>query len=137
MRIALLLGIAVIMMACSSSQANLKPDANIYDTRFVLKTLNGAAIKLDKDAFLTISSEAATISGNAGCNTFNGPVAVTEESLIFENLVATKMACPNMKTEEALMKMLSGSVTYAIKGDMLTLTADGGAVAEFEAVALK
>jgi heat shock protein HslJ len=137
MRIALLLGIAVIMMACSSSQANLKPDANIYDTRFVLKTLNGTAIKLDKDAFLMISSETSAITGNAGCNSFNGPVAVTEESLIFENLAVTKMACPNMKTEDALLKLMSGSVTYAIKGDILTLTADGGAMAEFEAIALK
>jgi heat shock protein HslJ len=61
----------------------------------------------------------------AGCNSGGGTVEVGADTLTFGPISLTKMACPaaEMAVERAIGAVLSGTVTYAIDADMLTLDA--------------
>lgn len=71
-----------------------------------------------------------TISGNAGCNTYNGTYEVSEESMTIGPLATTKKACePDVSAQEANYLAALGRVTtYMIRGDQLELRDDEGAL---------
>lgn len=67
-----------------------------------------------------------------GCNTGSGAVEVKPSTLVFDEQVATLMACDDsaMKVETHMQKLLSGEVEYEIEGKTLRLTS-GDQGAEF------
>jgi heat shock protein HslJ len=75
-------------------------------------------------------SEDGTLSGNAGCNTYNGTYEVSGTSLTIGPLATTKKACkPDVNEQEAnYLAALSRVTTYTIRGDQLELRDDGGAL---------
>ena len=64
---------------------------------------------------------------DAGCNNGSGAVAVTADTLEFGPLILTKRACQAdpSSVEEAVTKVLTGSVDYTIEADLLTIDAGG------------
>ena len=64
---------------------------------------------------------------NAGCNIGGGPVAVTADTLEFGPLMLTKRACEAgpSSVEQAVTTVLTGTVTYTIDADLLTIDAGG------------
>ena len=75
-------------------------------------------------------SEDGTLSGNAGCNTYNGTYEVSGDSLTIGPLATTKKACePDVNEQEAnYLEALGRVTTYTIRGDQLELRDDGGAL---------
>jgi heat shock protein HslJ len=77
--------------------------------------------------------EGGRVTGFAGCNTFTGSYTIAEQRLSVGVLAGTMMACPEpaMSVERAFHSALTGTLSYAIDGDRLTLTADSGAQLTF------
>ncbi len=71
-----------------------------------------------------------SISGNAGCNTYNGTYEVTGTTMKIGPLSTTMMACePDVTKQETNYLAALGRVTkYTIRGDQLELRDDGGAL---------
>ncbi len=79
-----------------------------------------------------IFGEDGTISGNVGCNSFGGDYKVDGDKITFGPISSTLMMCAATATgdqEIAVLNTLTGTVTFVIDGDTLTLTsADGSSV---------
>jgi heat shock protein HslJ len=75
------------------------------------------------DAELTFNED-GTVVGSSGCNGFGGNYTVEGEQVTFSEIVSTLMACeePLMSQEAAVLKVLTGTATYKIEGNTLTLT---------------
>jgi heat shock protein HslJ len=75
----------------------------------------GAGLTFDEDG---------TVSGSSGCNGLGGDYTVEGNQITFGEFVSTLMACeePIMQQEEAAHKVMTGTATYKIEGDTLTIT---------------
>lgn len=97
-------------------------DPAIEDTRWELIELNGKPIEpgdYQTQPFLVMQSETSRINGNASCNTFSGAYTIKSNQRIDfgDNLALTRMACPDMKLEQAFMELLAVAETYAVDYD--------------------
>lgn len=111
----------------------------LANTKWRLVELNGKNVPNEsgKPYVLTMNSKTGKITGYAGCNSIMGSYLMKEgNSLNFLNVGSTKMACPEMKTEEKFMKALSATDTYMIEGNMLHIHKGNKnkALAKFEAI---
>lgn len=93
----------------------------------VTSVVAGAAITANfgKDGQLT---------GNDGCNDYNGPYKVTGNQISIGPLATTRMACDQalMDQETQYLAALQSAATYAIEGKVLELrTKDGALAADF------
>ncbi|MGL4648886.1 MAG: META domain-containing protein, partial [Caldilineaceae bacterium] len=80
-------------------------------------------------------NEDGSVSGNAGCNNFNGGFTDDGATITFTPLATTRMLCPEaqMGVENAMLAVLDGSVQYSIEGSTLTMTSTSGTLV-FEGV---
>lgn len=110
----------------------------LANTRWKLVELNGKEVKNNsgKDYILTLNSKTGKITAYAGCNNIMGSYLMKEDSsLTFLYVGATKMACPDMKTEEKFMAALTKTDRYMIEGNRLHLhKGEKKILAQFEAV---
>jgi heat shock protein HslJ len=108
----------------SGSPALTAPE--LVGTAWVLGDLPGQVLG---DVLPTIAfSGDGTVSGNAGCNTFNGTYTVSGSNLTFGALATTRKACadPVNTIEQAYLAALQATTAYEITSDAkLKLT--GGA----------
>jgi heat shock protein HslJ len=77
---------------------------------------------------LTAEFDANTISGNTGCNSFNGPYSVDGDSIEIGPLASTRAACPNeelQQQEQAYLAALELAITFEITGNRLDLFRSG------------
>ena len=77
-----------------------------------------------------------TMSGNGGCNEYNGPVKVTGSQIGIGPLSTTRKACSDpagvMEQETQYLAAIQNATTYTIKGNVLELRwADGALAADF------
>lgn len=77
------------------------------------------------EATLTFD-DTGSVTGNGGCNSLGGTYKVNGDQITFSDIVSTLMACDDarMAQESAVAKVLSGTATYEIKDNTLTLTND-------------
>jgi heat shock protein HslJ len=75
------------------------------------------------NAGLTFNKD-GTVSGTSGCNGLGGDYSVEGDKITFGEFVSTLMACddPIMRQEEAAHKVLTGTASYQIEGDTLTIS---------------
>ncbi len=121
------------------------PDAPLRETRWVLRQVDGQPIAAPttpgQEPYLFISA-AGTAEGQGGCNRFRGGLKpVTEDAeLQFAPLMSTRMACPDLTTEQSFNQALNNTHAYRITGNLLLLypTAErtGTPLAQLEAVNL-
>ncbi|MFN8402759.1 MAG: META domain-containing protein [Anaerolineales bacterium] len=79
----------------------------------------------------SIVFDAEKISGNVGCNQFNGSYTLEESKIVFGQFISTKMACIGNASiqESAILSAFIGTATFTLDGDTLTITsADGASV---------
>jgi heat shock protein HslJ len=80
---------------------------------------------------------AGTVSGETGCNQFNGPAVVDGTAITIGPLVSTRMACVEEAAnaqEAAYVAALEASTTWEVRGSTLELRDDSGALqVSFEA----
>jgi heat shock protein HslJ len=131
-------GAALCVAVASTIPATAEPteSAALERTSWRLASLPGHApatlAKLERD--VTARFEGGRVTGFAGCNTFTGPYTLKEHRLTVGVLAGTMMACPEpaMSLERAFHAALTGTFSYAIKGNRLSLTADSGALLAFD-----
>jgi heat shock protein HslJ len=83
-------------------------------------------------ATLTAEFDAGTISGNTGCNSFNGPYSVDGQSIEIGPLSSTRAACPNeelQQQEQSYLAALELATTFEITGNRLDLFRPGHTIA--------
>ena len=84
-----------------------------------------------------IFDEAGTVSGNAGCNEYNGPAVVDGESIAIGPLVSTRMACADEAAsmqEAQYVAALEAATTFIVHGSTLEVRdADGALQVSYEA----
>lgn len=105
----------------------------------------GAKVELDKmrsplteDVWTLIDGDATiqffedgTVSGKAPCNRFSGEHKTTYPDTSIGPLAVTRMACPDLKGEEAFFRVLAGATSLQIEGNTLTLISDSGETLSF------
>jgi len=81
--------------------------------------------------------EDGSMSGNSGCNGYNGPYLVDGKNISFGPMMSTMMACqpPMMEQETGYMSAIGMVDTFEVDGETLTMfDEDGEVVLEFVAV---
>ena len=105
------------------------PDRPLEGTKWVLNAIvtGDAASSVPAGVTSTLLITAGRAAVDTGCNTGSAAVQVAADTLTFGPMALTRMACPEAQTsvESAVVKVLDGTVTYAIQADVLTIDADG------------
>lgn len=110
---------------------------------WAVTSINGASVDSDLGIVLVLDLEQHSIHGNAGCNTVNGTIVVNpdqQNSISFTNMATTRMTCPAIETEQALLNALA-TVTSVMPGGSddtaLLRDAQGNSVITLKRVDLK
>jgi len=112
--------------------------AEITEKYWKLTELMGKPINKDvnKEPYIILKAENQRLKGTGGCNSLNGSYELKENGRIsFSRIATTRMACQDMETEIALLKVLETEDSYSVKNDTLILNRGRMApLARFEAV---
>lgn len=104
-----------------------KADNNITNKYWKLIEVMGQPVVLNnqqaKEPHMILHVDNNRVSGNGGCNNFNGTYQLEANSRIrFSPLAATKMACTNsMEVETQFFKALETADSYYVTGDSMQL----------------
>lgn len=88
------------------------------DKTWVLESLDGEAF--DVHATLTFP-EPGRIAGQAPCNAYTGKMEAAYPWWETSGLIATRMACPEMRAESAFLAALAAMTEAEVLGDTLIL----------------
>ena len=130
--IALFAAAALVLSACSAPAANTETPTGLAGTSWSLVSYGPAASQTPAEADVATSlvfGPDGALSGNMGCSGFGGKYEVTGGSVTFSEVVSTMMACEKgqvMSQEQAALKLLNGTATYALSGSSLVLTDANG-----------
>ncbi len=123
--------------ACTRQPTNRTAQTDsVLDAYWTLLSLEGQDVQRPQDtrtAFIRFEEGKTRVHGFTGCNRFFGRYELNGENLALSGLGSSRMACPDMDQENQLMDILSRVDSYRISGEVLTLYANGTAVATFMA----
>lgn len=71
------------------------------------------------------------ITGNAGCNDYNGTFTLSNNVMEIGPFVTTRMSCDNMEAESKFINMLPGRVDVEFENNLLTIRKDNKAIMVF------
>lgn len=94
-----------------------KHNMDFLNGNWLITSVGGTTID-DEEATLFIDINELKVHGNTGCNFFNGVLYINPDksnAIDFSNLASTRMACPNMQQESAILLALE-ETTGAIEG---------------------
>jgi heat shock protein HslJ len=135
----LAVALAIVLGACSTNEPIVEGRVihELEGTRWALAELFGKSSTVGADArepFIALQSTDTRIVGYAGCNRIAGRFERSGEHLRFSQIASTRMACPEMAVEDALLKALDATVRWSISGDQLELLGEEGvSLARFKA----
>jgi len=122
--------IAFLAAACPQ-----KKEMDWKNTYWILTNINGEALitgSEDRPIYLHLpEGPNGKVEGFAGCNHFFGTCAIDENQVQFSRMASTKMMCPRMKTEQALLSALEIAKTYRVKKTKIELLGKGLVLASF------
>lgn len=132
------------MAACSSNEpqppASTGSDEVTYElagTRWALMQLGGNTVTISeggREAYIWLNATDGGVVGHAGCNRISSTFKQTGAQLSFGDVIATRMFCPDMPTETALLEAMKTTAGWRITGSQLELlNAQQASVARFEA----
>jgi heat shock protein HslJ len=79
---------------------------------------------------ITFTDNENTVSGNSGCNDFNGKCTIDGNKIIIANTLATtRKMCPDMTGEQLFIKTLKKINTYSVTNQGKTLNLIVGDIA--------
>ena len=110
------------------------PGNPLANTNWQLQTLNVNQVPTAGTVQTIFFSVASTVTGNGGCNQFNGPYVVGGQSLHIGPLASTTMACdPTVSAQEqAYLQALQATTSFQLTGNQLILrNGSGQEVARF------
>ena len=109
---------------------------DIFQTEWELIRMGASKPKLtgtDNKVSILFSKDNSHFAGFSGCNRYSGKYEIKKGNLLFDNIVSTKMACPetDMSFETNYLNALNKVDNFAINGDTLFLKNNGRAVLIF------
>ncbi|MBI9047562.1 MAG: META domain-containing protein [Anaerolineaceae bacterium] len=109
-------------------------ETNLTDEIWELTNLNGTdPIENHKP---TIQFEAGQVSGNASCNHYGGGYQIKGETISFEALYSTEMACLDpigvMEQEQIYLELLRAATHFKLVDGSLTIFTESGQLLIFE-----
>lgn len=122
---------SILLVQARSEDATEASGVSLAGTAWRVLELDGRSADPNVTSTLIFGPDGA-VSGNGGCNTFRGDVAVVGATMKFGQMASTMMACEDAKSaQEALFhEALAQTVTHLVRGGKLTLVdASGKAVA--------
>ncbi|MDE6802837.1 MAG: META domain-containing protein [Muribaculaceae bacterium] len=125
MKSSLLAGLAITAVAALTSCSSVKsiPVENLSG-EWSIKKINGDRVKVSDETvepYLAFDVVNSRFFGHAGCNSIMGSFATGEDNEIeFTSTGVTMMMCPDIATEDALLKALASVKQYNINdnGDL-------------------
>jgi heat shock protein HslJ len=83
---------------------------------------------LPADVEVTLTFQGGAAGGHSACNRYRGDVTVGEDTLVFGQMVATRMACPppRMEIEQAYLRALAAVAAWRLADGTLTLLDNAG-----------
>lgn len=141
--IAVIIGL-LTLAACNSNDpqppattASDEVTHELAGTRWALMQLGDKTVTISeggREAYIALNSADGSVVGHAGCNRISTTYKQTDAQLSFGEVIATRMFCPDMPTETALLEAMKTTVGWRIKGSQLELLdAQQKPVARFEA----
>lgn len=114
--------VAALASSCSSSKTALHYSALQGDWN--ITQVNGKAATAQRAPFITLDVKTGRVSGCAGCNRMMGQVHIDSTktgNITFGNMGCTRMLCPDMETETAILAALTQVARYSGNKDSITL----------------
>lgn len=111
----------------------------VEDLRWRLLTIGGEPVDAPAEGlearYFALYSERQGMAGFAGCNRISGSYEVEGASLRFSEVVSTRMACPDLAGEQALLEALAATTGWRVTpdGGLVLVGTDGAEVATFAA----
>lgn len=131
--------VALLLVGCASAERTV--DEPLVNTYWKLTHLSDAPITVverQREAHFVLHTDDQRVMGSTGCNRMTGRYRLEGDSLSFEQLASTRMACADgMQTEQAFQNALGRVAEWRVQGQRLTLLdAAGEVMARLEAVHL-
>ena len=125
--------LAALLAVChlSAASGGEVTQATLGSGQWLLTEITGQKIKTnaERPAYL-VFGEGNRMSGSGGCNRLAGEYRLASGRIHFSRMISTKMACLDMRAEDALLAALPTvtSCSLSESGDVLTLYNDDGVV---------
>lgn len=124
------IAIAACLVSCSSTKRTTNGNASIsiFDEWYI-ETIGGQNVKDGVTPFIALDQAAGTYSGNAACNLMNGKFECDTDkgTISFSPAITTRMYCPDMETETAVLNALGQVSAYNIDNEgTMTFTSNDG-----------
>jgi heat shock protein HslJ len=143
-RYAAVIALAFAMAACKSNEpqpaASMQSDRVTHElagTRWALVQLGDQPVTISeggREAYIALNAADGSVVGHAGCNRLSTTYKSSGKRLSFGNLVTTRMFCPDIPTETALLDAMKATAAWRIAGSQLELlNGQQASVARFEA----
>ena len=120
--------VAVLLAACAT-EGSATAD-RLAGRTWQATHLNGRPVSTPVP--VTLSFTDGRGSGRSGCNQYSGTVTLSDGTIRFSEIMATKMACMDegaMQTESTYLQVLGGAETWSLSdNDMLTISGSTGHV---------
>lgn len=106
-------------------------DDHLINKTWKLIELNGQALRMETEGgngiFMIFDHTGQRIHGFGGCNQYSGSYELTEGNRVsFEGILATRLACPELATEQAFFDALQQADNYAANEERLQLNQGRG-----------
>lgn len=132
------------MNACNSNEpqppASTGSDEVTFElagTRWALMQLGDKTVTVSeggREAYIWLNSTDGSVVGHAGCNRLSTKYKQSGAQLSFDDVITTRMFCPDMPTETALLGAMKATASWRITGSQLELlNAQQAPIARFEA----
>lgn len=143
MRRSCIVAALLAMAACAGNQVGSQQQTGdevtheLAGTRWALIQLDGEPVTLSeggREAYIALNAADGRMVGHAGCNRISSTYEQESATISFGDVIATRMFCPDMAVENALLQALKAAARWRIDGSQLELL-DGEQtpVARFEA----
>lgn len=126
-------GLLTAVTSCKTS-SNTASSLSALNGEWKITEVNGQNITAsdkDNEAFIGFDVEKKSMYGSTSCNRIFGQLDADTKTgdISFGNVGCTRMMCPDMKTEEQVLKAVNETKAFELKGDKkLTLKSADGTV---------
>jgi heat shock protein HslJ len=115
---------SIVTLLISSCSPRLSPDNNWSKSRWVLTEMKGVPVQLGgggRDAHLEFTPADKRFAGNGGCNHISSTYSLEKKEIHFNDVIATKMSCPDIAFETTFLNTLKDVDRYEIDGNQMKL----------------
>jgi heat shock protein HslJ len=139
-----LIAALLAMAACHSNEPSSAAPARgdevtheLAGTRWALVQLGGKPVTVSeggREAYIALNSTDGSVVGHAGCNRLSSTYKQNGAQISFGDAITTRMFCPDMPIETALLQAMKAAAGWRIAGSQLELLdSQQNALARFEA----